>query len=216
MAKPSTFYDYEEYIFMDMDVMSEVSAPYTVSEGNGITSVDFFVSDASRLESIVQEVQDSTSIDWSSYYLTVNDEVYERISSSLSDTGTLITTLIVVITVVSMVLIILILSMSIRSRKREMGILLAIGIAKPAVILQYTIETLLIAVVAFPLAYLSSKQVAGIFGTLFEKTAENVIVTPQHFALVAISGTILLIIAVLASCIPAMRLKPKEILSQME
>lgn len=97
-----------------------------------------------------------------------------------------------------------------------MGILLAIGIAKPAVILQYTIETLLIAVVAFPLAYLSSKQVAGIFGTLFEKTAENVIVTPQHFALVAISGTILLIIAVLASCIPAMRLKPKEILSQME
>ena len=216
MAKPSTFYDYEEYIFMDMDVMSEVSAPYTVSEGNGITSVDFFVSDASRLESIVQEVQDSTSIDWSSYYLTVNDEVYERISSSLSDTGTLITTLIVVITVVSMVLIILILSMSIRSRKREMGILLAIGIAKPAVILQYTIEPLLIAVVAFPLAYLSSKQVAGIFGTLFEKSAENVIVTPQHFALVAISGTILLIIAVLASCIPAMRLKPKEILSQME
>ena len=29
MAKPSTFYDYEEYIFVDMDVMSEVSAPYT-------------------------------------------------------------------------------------------------------------------------------------------------------------------------------------------
>ena len=44
----------------------------------------------------------------------------------LSDTGTLITTLIVVITAVSMVLIILILSMSIRSRKRETGILLAV------------------------------------------------------------------------------------------
>ena len=113
MAKPSTFYDYEEYIFVDMDVMSEVSAPYTASEGNGITSVDFFVSDAARLENIVQEVQDNTSIDWNSYYLTVNDEVYERISSSISDTGTLVTTLIVLITVVSMVLIILILSMSI-------------------------------------------------------------------------------------------------------
>ena len=54
------------------------------------------------------------------------------------------------------------------------------------------------------------------FGTLFEKTAENVIVTPQHFVLVVILGAILLIIAVLISCIPAMRLKPKEILSQME
>lgn len=216
MAKPSTFYDYEEYIFVDMDVMSAVSAPYTASEGNGISSVDFFVSDAAKLESIVQEVQENTSIDWNSYYLTVNDEVYERISSSLSDTGTLITTLIVVITVVSMVLIILILSMSVRSRKREMGILLAVGIAKPSVILQYVLETALIAVVAFPLAYLSSSKVAGTLGTLFGKAAENVVVTPQHFALVTVAGGILLIIAVIVSCIPALRFKPKQILSQME
>ena len=40
MARPSTFYDYEEYIFVDMDTMSAISAPYTASEGNGITSVD--------------------------------------------------------------------------------------------------------------------------------------------------------------------------------
>ena len=216
MAKPSTFYDYEEYIFVDMDVMSAMSAPYTASEGNGISSVDFFVSDAAKLESIVQEVQENTSIDWNSYYLTVNDEVYERISSSLSDTGTLVTTLIVIITVVSVVLIILILSMSVRSRKREMGILLAVGIAKPSVILQYVLETALIAVVAFPLAYLSSSKVAGTLGTLFGKAAENVVVTPQNFALVAVVGSILLIIAVIVSCIPALRFKPKQILSQME
>lgn len=151
-----------------------------------------------------------------SIIITANDEVYQNISSALSDTGTLITTLIVVITAVSMVLIILILSMSIRSRKRETGILLAVGIAKPAVILQYVLETLLIAVVAFPLAYLSSKQVAGTLGTLFGKAAENVIVTPEHFMLVAIVGGILLVAAVLVSSISTMRLKPKQILSQME
>ena len=82
--------------------------------------------------------------------------------------------------------------------------MLAVGIAKPAVILQYVLETLLIAVVAFPLAYLSSKQVAGTLGTLFGKTAENVIVTPQ------------LVVAVLVSSISAMRLKPRQILAQME
>ncbi len=49
MAKPSTLYDYENYIFTDMDTMSAVSAPYTESNGNGITSVDFFVSDASKV-----------------------------------------------------------------------------------------------------------------------------------------------------------------------
>ncbi|MDO4275216.1 MAG: FtsX-like permease family protein [Eubacteriales bacterium] len=216
MARPSTYYDYEDYIFVSMDTMSEVLAPYTATEGNGISSVDFFVSDAAKLESIVQEVKSSKSIDWDSYYITVNNEVYERISNTVSDTSTLITTLIVLITVVSMVLMILILSMSIRSRKKELGILLAVGIAKPAVILQYAIETLLIAVVAFPLAYLASKQAAGTLGTLFGRTAENVIVTPQHFIFVISIGSVLLLVAVLVSCISAMRLKPKEILSQME
>ena len=94
--------------------------------------------------------------------------------------------------------------------------MLAVGIAKPAVILQYVLETLLIAVVAFPLAYLSSKQVAGALGTLFGKAAENVIVTPEHFILVAIVGGVLLVAAVLVSSISTMRLKPKQILSQME
>ena len=216
MAKISTLYDYENYIFTDMDTMSAVSAPYTASNGNGITSVDFFVSDAAKLESIVQEVQNISSIDWDSYYVTVNNEVYERISSGISDTSTLVTTLVVIVTVVSMVLITLILSMSIRSRKKETGILLAVGIAKPAVILQYTLETMLIAIVAFPLAYLSSKQVAGVLGTLFGKTAANVIVTPQHFMMVAIVGAVLLLASVMVSSISAMRLKPKQILAQME
>ena len=158
MAKPSTLYDYENYIFTDMDTMSAVSARYTGSEGNGIDSVDFFVSDAAKLESIVQEVQNISSIDWDSYYVTMNNEVYERISSGISDTSTLVTTLVVIVTVVSMVLIILILSMSIRSRKREIGILLAVGIEKQAVLLQQILETCLVAAVAFPLAYLASRE----------------------------------------------------------
>ena len=216
MAKPSTLYDYENYIFTDMDTMSAVSVPYTVSEGNGIDSVDFFVSDAAKLESIVQEVQNISSIDWDSYYVTVNNEVYKRISSGISDTSTLVTTLVVIVTVVSMVLIILILSMSIRSRKREIGILLAVGIEKQAVLLQQMLEICLIAIVAFPMAYLTSREMAGTLGTLFGKVAENVIVTPQHFVLVGAAGAGLLIIAVLVSCIPVMRMKPKAILSQME
>src|SRR5699024_10841645 len=145
---------------------------------------------------VIEEVKNISSINWNNFIITANDEVYQNISSSLSDTETLITTLIVVITVVSMVLIILILSMSTRSRKRETGILLAVGIARPAVILQYVLETLLIAVVAFPLAYLSSMQVAGVLGTLFGKASESVIVQPEHFVLVAVGGGILLITAV--------------------
>ena len=86
----------------------------------------------------------------------------------------------------------------------------------PEILSSISCILLLIAVAAFPLAYLSSRQVAGTLGTLFGKAAENVVVTPQHFALVAVAGGILLIIAVIVSCIPALRFKPKQILSQME
>lgn len=215
MYDDSSYYDYSNYVFCSMEAAKGLIKGWG-EDGDGISEAYYYVSDAAQLDSVIKEVQGISSVNWNNYKITSNDEVYQNISSSLSDTGTLITTLIVVITVVSMVLIILILSMSVRSRKREMGILLAVGIAKPSVILQYILETALIAVVAFPLAYLSSRQVAGTLGTLFGKTAENVVVTPQHFALVAVIGGILLIIAVIVSCIPALRFKPKQILSQME
>lgn len=214
MYDDSSYYDYSNYVFCSMEAAKGLIKGWG-EDGDGISEAYYYVSDAAQLDSVIKEVQGISSVNWNNYKITSNDEVYQNISSSLSDTGTLITTLIVVITVVSMVLIILILSMSVRSRKREMGILLAVGIAKPSIILQYILETALIAVVAFPLAYLSSRQVAGTLGTLFGKTAENVVVTPQHFALVAVIGGILLIIAVIVSCIPALRFNPKQILSQM-
>lgn len=215
MYDDSSYYDYSNYVFCSMEAAKGLIKGWG-EDGDGISEAYYYVSDAAQLDSVIKEVQGISSVNWNNYKITSNDEVYQNISSSLSDTGTLITTLIIVITVVSMVLIILILSMSVRSRKREMGILLAVGIAKPSVILQYILETALIAVVAFPLAYLSSRQVAGAIGTLFGKASENVVVTPQHFALVAVVGGILLIIAVMVSCIPALRFKPKQILSQME
>ena len=214
MYDASTLWDYADYAFCSYNAMKEMAVNY--EDGSKLQEAHFFVEDAAQLDNVIAEVQNMSSINWDNFIITANDEVYQNISSALSDTGTLITTLIVVITAVSMVLIILILSMSIRSRKRETGILLAVGIAKPAVILQYVLETLLIAVVAFPLAYLSSKQVAGTLGTLFGKAAENVIVTPEHFMLVAIVGGILLVAAVLVSSISTLRLKPKQILAQME
>ena len=214
MYDASTMWDFSEYAFCSKAAMEAMCVNY--GDGNKIQEADFFVTDAAQLESVINEVQSISSINWDHFIVTANDEVYQNISSALSDTTTLVTTLIIVITVVSMVLIILILSMSIRSRKREIGILLAVGIEKYAVLLQQMLEICLVAIVAFPLAYLASREMAGTLGTLFGKAAENVIVTPHHFVLVTASGAGLLIIAVLVSCIPVMRMKPKAILSQME
>ena len=166
MYDDSSYYEYSSFVFCSMDAAEGLIKGWGV-DGDGISEAYFYVTDAAQLDNVIKDVQNISSINWNNYTITSNDEVYQNISSALSDTGTLITTLIIVITVVSMVLITLILFMSVRSRKRETGILLAVGIAKPAVVLQYQLETLLIAVPAFPIAYVCSKQVAGTLGTLF-------------------------------------------------
>ena len=213
MYDASSYFDYSDYTFCSMSAMKKMVEGWGTDE---IEEAYFYVNDAAQLNNIIKEVENLSSINWNNFNITANDEVYQNVSSSISDTSTLITTLILVITLVSMALIILILSMSIRSRKKETGILLAVGITKIAVLMQYVLETFMISIVAFPLAYWFSKQIAGTLGTLFGKTADSVVVTLQNFILVAIVGGILLIVAVLVSCIPIMRFKPKEILAQME
>src|SRR5699024_2857287 len=110
MLDDSTMWDYTDYAFCSINAMKEMAVNY--EDGSKIREADFYVSDAIELNNVIEEVKNISSINWNNFIITANDEVYQNISSSLSDTETLITTLIVVITVVSMVLIILILSMS--------------------------------------------------------------------------------------------------------
>ena len=92
--------------------------------------------------------------------------------------------------------------------------MMAAGIEKLSLALQYALELLLVAAAAFPLAYLASSRFAGALGAVFGKNAEAVVVTPEHFALVSAGGTILLGVAVAASFLPIARLSPTQMLSQ--
>lgn len=159
----------------------------------GYASADFFVADPEQLESVIQKAQGISSINLNNFIVTANDEVYERVSGSISDIGSLISTIIVLVVIVSVVIIILILSMWMRSRKKEIGILLAVGTSKTAILIQYMLETFFVSVVAFPAAYLISNTVAKACGGLFGKTTKSILVTPQHFILVSAIGIVLVI-----------------------
>ncbi|WP_321024755.1 ABC transporter permease [Eisenbergiella porci] len=209
----ASYYDYTNNAFVSEAAMKELLENYV---DVGYASADFFVTDPEQLEVIIQQVQGINSIDWNNFVITANDEVYERVANSISDMGSLISTLIAIISVVSVVIIVLILSMWMRSRTHEIGVLLAVGITKFSILMQYMLETLLIAVIAFPLSYLFAQNIAGGFGEIFGKTAANIFVTSQHFMWVALLGTVLLVLSIMISCIPVMRYRPKEILSKME
>ena len=216
MYDEASYYGYNAYVFCDMSAMKEMLKNFDDGPAAvGYESADFFVNDPQQLEAIINNVQKISSINWNNYKIIANDEVYERVENSISDTNSLLSVLVIIVVCVSAAIIILLLSMWLKSRKREIGILMSIGISKLMILLQYIIETLLIAVISFPLSYLVSINLAGSLGILFGKPA-NIEVTLEHFYIVAICGIILLVISTISSCIPVMRYKPKEILSQME
>lgn len=207
---------YSYYWFVDMAPMDTMLKNYIDNEEQlkeGYQSVDFFVTDPKNLEQVIQNVQNNLGIDWDDFEIIANDEVYERVGNSMSDMSFLIRTMMIVIVVISVAIVTLILSVWVKSRMRETGILLAAGISKISILCQHILEVILLALCSFPLAFGCSQMIAGSIGDLFGKT--GVVVTLNHFLWVCGFGIILLIVAILVSCISTIRQKPKEILSKM-
>ena len=210
---------YENYIFAPMCVTkSLIDWVDDEAEREGYEYADFYVDDPEQLESIIRSVQEIDSINWNNFNVTVNDEVYERAAGSISNTTILIRTLIIVIIVISAGVVALFLSFWLKSRLRETGILLTMGIPKTALVLQHMAETALTAVPAFGAAWFASRWSAGWITGLFESgiAAGSAAVSEWDFARVCAGGALILSAAVLLSCIPVFRYKPREILSMME
>ena len=69
---------------------------------------------------------------------------------------------------------ILILSMWIKQRRHETGILLSVGISKSRIILQYTVEVLMIAIIAFGLSFFTSNLISqGVSDLIFHQVSES-------------------------------------------
>ena len=211
---------YENYVFTDMATFKEVFSTWAVAvkeNEQGYESADFFLTDPAQLGSIMSEVSNISSINWSNFTLTANDEVFQQSASSMSNVEKLITTMIVVVVVIAAAIITLILSMWVRSRVRETGILMSMGISKYKIVAQYVLETVLIAAFAFALSYFTSSAVAGNLGHIIDSTiaAGDVRVATGNFILVCCAGIAVILAAIGISGIPVMRMKPREILSKM-
>ena len=210
----ASYYDYANYIFVSIPSMKEALINYP--DSTDFDSADFFVNDPEKLEKIIQQVQNIGSIDWDNFVIEANNEVYEKAAGSMSDVSTLIKALIAVVVVISIIIIVGILTIWFKGRKKEIGILLSVGISKPAILTQHIIEMLVVSAFAFPISYICSSFIAGRIGGLLGKEVKSVIVTMQHFSMVTALGGILLVISVIIACFPIMKFSPKDILSQTE
>jgi len=160
----------ENLIFMDIDSSSELYA--WANEGYG--SAEYYVGDPGQLDNIIEQAKKIDVIDWSEFKITATDKAYQSVSKPLTNLSSLISTLIIIILIISAATLSLILAMWIKNRIYETGILLSIGINKFKIIMQYTVEILIVAIISFGLSYFSSNAVAQNVGdALLEYTSSK-------------------------------------------
>lgn len=166
----TTSTDKRNRLIIDHKAMQEIMQRDVIQYDNG---VDFYVDDPREMERITNQIK-ALDLDWDSFTLTMDNSAYEAVASPLTAMQNLIVWLIVGCVAVSVGILVLILSMWIKQRRYETGILLSVGISKSRIILQYTIEVLMIAVVAFGLSFFTSSLISqGVSDLIFHQVSES-------------------------------------------
>lgn len=212
---------YENYMFCDMNGFKDIWSTYPSMHEQysaGFADADFFVSDPKNLDNILAQVKKIKSVDWKNFEINVNDEVYQAASGSMNNVEKLVTTMIAAVIILATGIITLILSMWVKSRKKEAGVLMSVGITKGNIILQYLVETIVIALFAFGLTYITGNFVSGILARIINASIspESVAVTMGHFKMTCLLTSLSILVAVVISSLPILRLQPRKILSTAE
>ena len=115
-------------------------------------SANFYVENPDELEEIMERVRKIEGIDWDGLLLEVNDSTYQSALTPLQRINGLSLFMLIFVLIICVILLALILRMWIKTRKREMGILLSIGVRQREIVGQFVIEGLMILFVAVVLA----------------------------------------------------------------
>lgn len=174
------------------------------------------------VQDVLETIQNLPEIKDKTFTYSTDTENFDLISNPLSSIQTMVDTAVIVIAVTGAAIIVLLLVLWTRSRKKEAGILMAVGRSKLEIVLQFLTENILIAIPAVAAslgltALLADKVGAYLVSqTARDITGLSVTIHSADIAAVYGIGALILILAVLLAAVTVIRLKPREILSQMD
>lgn len=232
---------YDNIVFTDLSTASCLL--YGTEGETSVQYGDFYVNDPDELDRIMAETQEIESANWDSCTLTRYDNDYQNAKASLEGLQNIVFIAIAVVSVICFLVLALFLALRLRGRIHETGVYLAMGISKGAVLMQYLLEVLIVAVAALLLAYGASQTVSDQIGSrlLSQVTAETyetvdltdktesekqpikdlglsevvVAVSAEDYLTVWIFGLVLCLASTALAAYPIMKMKPISILSQM-
>lgn len=231
---------YGNIVFTDLSTASYLL--YGTAEEISAEYGDFYVNDPDELERIMEQVQEIDGVEWEKCTLTRYDKDYQNAKQSLIGLQDIVFIAIAVVSAICFLVLVLFLTLRLRGRIHETGTYLAMGIPKAEVLLQYLVEVFIVAVIALLLSYGISTAVSDQIGSrllsqitaetyktvdLTEKEADErtvkdlglseiaVEISVTDYAVVWVLGLILCLSSTALAAYPIMKMKPKNILSQM-
>ena len=204
--------------YIDMNSYNEIFDRDAMELG----SLDVYVDSAENVQDILETIQNLPEIKDKTFTYSTDTENFDLISNPLSSIQAMVDTAVIVIAVTGAAIIVLLLVLWTRGRKKEAGILMAVGRNKLEIVLQFLTENILIAIPAAAAslgltALLADKVGAYLVSqTASDVTGLSVTIHSADIAAVYGIGALILILAVLLAAVTMVRLKPRLILSEME
>ncbi|MCY9376656.1 ABC transporter permease [Bacillus sp. T17B1] len=156
--------------FSFLNPYNKLYTPYTATAAlkgddykNTIDSAVYYMDDAKNMDAFVKAAK-KTSINFDTYTLNTNDQLYQQMVGPIENVASFSKNVVYLVSVAGAVILGLIVMMSIRERKYEMGVLMAIGEKRWKLIGQFLTEILIVAVIAIGLASVTGNLVANQLG----------------------------------------------------
>ena len=152
--------------------------------------------------------------------VTSSDVLYQQMKAPLEQIIR-ITKLMMAFTLLSgTVIVSLILCMWMRSRQREMAVLISLGESKGTIFLQTFLESVMIFLLAAIGSCCLGTLSANVLQTIRSASEPTLVMTPslqmKEIATLFAAGSLVILTAVLLSLVPVLTTNPKDILSRME
>lgn len=137
----------------------------------------------------LKKKQKKSNIDFNYYKLDAHDSLYKQMIGPIENISSTSQMIIYIVSIAGAIILGLIIMLSIKGRRKEMGILLSIGEKKWKLIAQFVVEVVCVAILAFGLSITTGAKVSQYIG---DNLLSNEIATASEETDTSQHGTVMM------------------------
>ncbi len=202
--------------YIDMNSLSELY------DSEGYDFLDVYTHTPEEAKELMEIIKNLPEVKGKTFTFHLNSEDFDLVSTPLSSFGSMVDTTVFVLTLIGVFIVVLLLVLWTRGRKKEIGILLAVGRSKVEIVGQFLTENILITFLSMIVSAGLSITFADKIGAyIIQKTGERatdltVSIATSDMVIVYSIGLVLVCFSTLVASYTVIRLNPKDILSKMD